>query len=454
MKSCGNCSKEIKKGQPASACKCGSEIFCSSTCYYTATDHRKICPAHKKAQAEQFSSPFVSPSPESSSSSSMNLGIQLQKPVEEEGVLTKPVEEGGVLTKPAELDRPKHPGSTSLPNSSTAEDIQRPSDNLVAPGPVKHAQKRNAYGQFQENRKDPVKIISEAQKERNKIFANVTKWKKTIEEHVDKIQAARPEVSQLYVLESNIVKGNGPWVIRRTGINTAELPPPIHLGESQVGEEAEEEPSDLVESIDQIMPIEVSDEPDKTPQRRPANLYCYICKHKVGPDNKLRITCVKKDCFRSAAHLACLNMHPTSDSAMTTIRIAYMCPTHRAPKVVETSRFGSQQGEVAGSVDSAGPEPVEIRPEPNPGKRNPKNNNFQVPQKLSPLLMEVLKTDQRYLNVNEIRKLVRAYKNQMNLKEENQLIVPDRALAAVTGSQPFKLTQIISVLQKHKSISK
>ena len=44
MKTCGNCSKEIKKGQPASACKCGSEIFCSSLCYYSATDHRKICP--------------------------------------------------------------------------------------------------------------------------------------------------------------------------------------------------------------------------------------------------------------------------------------------------------------------------------------------------------------------------------------------------------------------------
>ena len=107
-------------------------------------------------------------------------------------------------------------------------------------------------------------------------------------------------MSQLYVLESNIVKGKGPWVIRRTGINAAEHPPPIHLVESQ-DDEAEEETFNLDDSIDQIMPIQISDEPDKTCQRRPANLYCYICKHKLGPDNKLRIG---MSCFYMSLHFS------------------------------------------------------------------------------------------------------------------------------------------------------
>ena len=81
---------------------------------------------------------------------------------------------------------------------------------------------------------------------------------------------------------------------------------------------------------------------------------------------------------------------------------------------MDTSRFGSQQDEVAESVDSAGS--VENRPETDPGKSiflfyfqlktilsidagRPKNNNFQIAQKLSPPLMEVLNTDQQYKNM-------------------------------------------------------
>ena len=45
-----------------------------------------------------------------------------------------------------------------------------------------------------------------------------------------------------------------------------------------------------------------------------------------------------------------------------------------------------------------------------------KNNNFLVAQRLSPVLMKVLGTEQRYLNANEIRKLVRQYKMKNNLK--------------------------------------
>ena len=109
-------------------------------------------------------------------------------------------------------------------------------------------------------------------------------------------------------------------------------------------------------------------------------------------------------------------------------------------QVVDASRFGSQQDEheVAESIDAAGS--IENRPETNPGKSiiffyfqlitilsidtgPSKNNNFQIAQKLSPPLMEVLDTDQRYLNVNEIRKLVRAYKNKMKLKECDSLTI-------------------------------
>ena len=109
-------------------------------------------------------------------------------------------------------------------------------------------------------------------------------------------------------------------------------------------------------------------------------------------------------------------------------------------QVVDVSRFGSQQDEheVAESADSLGS--IENRPETDPGKSifsfyfqlitilsidagRPKNNNFQIAQKLSPPLMKVLNTDQRYLNVNEIRKLVRAYKNQMKLKECDSLTI-------------------------------
>ena len=38
------------------------------------------------------------------------------------------------------------------------------------------------------------------------------------------------------------------------------------------------------------------------------------------------------------------------------------------------------------------------------------------------------------------------------LQEENQFLVPDNTLALVTGKQPFKLAQIITVLMKTKSI--
>ena len=87
--------------------------------------------------------------------------------------------------------------------------------------------------------------------------------------------------------------------------------------------------------------------------------------------------------------------------------------------------------------------------------------------------MKVLGTEQRYLNVNEIRKLIRQYKINNKLKVsfrqtpnlviycfycpcqvENQCVIPDEALALVTGSEPFKINQVISVLQRQNSLIK
>ena len=150
--------------------------------------------------------------------------------------------------------------------------------------PTGGAQKRDRFGRFKEvSEKNEGK--SDTQKKRDKVFSKVSRWKKLIEKTIQKIQSARPEVSQSYVLETNILRGNKKPVIFKTQ-GLASHPPDDEdyvdtydgFGDEQVG---------LTGGSEQIGPVMV--EGMNTTKRRPADLYCFVCQEKLGSDNNKRI---------------------------------------------------------------------------------------------------------------------------------------------------------------------
>lgn len=71
----------------------------------------------------------------------------------------------------------------------------------------------------------------------------------------------------------------------------------------------------------------------------------------------LILVCAKKDCIRGPAHLACLNMRPTSASILTTIRCSYMCPAHSGPEVSDESRFETEDDDLRDTTAQTGDNP-------------------------------------------------------------------------------------------------
>jgi len=398
-----------------------------------------------KKPGDQFSAPFVpvstSPSKPASSPEPFKPPSAVDPDVE------APTVDGTETT--GHYDEYINTAAEEGDESNNAGESQ-PVDNR----PSARGQKRDAYGRFkQAGETSGAPVRSDSQKKRDQVFSQVTKWKKKIEETIDKIQSSRPEVSQLYVLETNILKGSRkPTVFKTKGVD-----PRSQAADSSEGvneDDFEEAENSLTEVDEQISSAPNSGSAKKNQPRRPANLVCFICKEFLGTNLKRRIVCAKKDCTRGPAHLACLNLRPTSASILTTIRCSYMCPAHSSSEVPGESRFETEDDDVRDTYEQTDGVPNKTRENVGTTRASAKNNNFLVAKKLSPQLMEVLGTEQRYLNVNEIRKLVRDYRSRRNLKEENQYVTPDRALALVTGNQPFKLTQIISVLQKQNSILK
>ena len=79
------------------------------------------------------------------------------------------------------------------------------------------------------------------------------------------------------------MKGSKPVVIRTTG--KAALPPAQNLLDE---EQVDEIGLGLLGTDDQIGPVNNND-PVVSKPRRPANLFCYVCKGKLGTNLKLRI---------------------------------------------------------------------------------------------------------------------------------------------------------------------
>ena len=77
--------------------------------------------------------------------------------------------------------------NTNSPASDSASACQ-PVDNR----PSARGQKRDAYGRFkQPEETSGTQVRSDSQKKRDQMFSQVTKWKKKIEEKIEKIQTSR-----------------------------------------------------------------------------------------------------------------------------------------------------------------------------------------------------------------------------------------------------------------------
>ena len=168
--------------------------------------------------------------------------------------------------------------SGTTPISSSVDDT---------PKAIREGQKRDLHGRFREVAHKPD-VRSASQKQRDRVFSHVSRWEKAIDITIEKIQKARPEVSQLYVMETNIARGNRkPFVIRTEG-GVGHVP-------DEILDEAREVPendrnSGLNGGDEQIGRVSLDNTVTiKAGPRRPAGLYCFICKEKLGTDSKKRI---------------------------------------------------------------------------------------------------------------------------------------------------------------------
>ena len=169
-------------------------------------------------------------------------------------------------------------------NEASSDNALEADDNL-GPSNSEKGQTRDRFGRFQAVI-DKGNERSEFQKERDVVFSKVTRWKKCIENTIQKIQSVRPEVSQLYVLETNITRGNRRPVMFKTNGYSSQLPEQEVLddvndtfGSGEVG---------LTGGNEDIGPADV-EATNKAKPRRPANLYCFLCKEKLGSDKNKRI---------------------------------------------------------------------------------------------------------------------------------------------------------------------
>ena len=97
----------------------------------------------------------------------------------------------------------------------------------------------------------------------------------------------RPEVSQLYTLESNKLRGNiNPIVYKTAGT-------PINLGTIQSVAQNSQEPSHTLGGVPaQLGPfsgVNTPTAPAPSSRQRLSECLCYICKEKLGPEHSKRI---------------------------------------------------------------------------------------------------------------------------------------------------------------------
>ena len=182
---------------------------------------------------------------------------------------------------------------------------------------------RDKFGRFKESSGDRQKTKDDAQKQRDKTCANVSKWKSNIVYNIRKIQAVRPDVSQTYLFESDIKKTRTNPVVYQTK-GTSRVPPstridarvPLETGAEDKG--ADDLDTVNTEGYDDIEPPEISVDSQsqglaRTVNNRICDKLCYVCHTKVGPDSSKRIGNYK------------IIDPPETDVIMTfLIRIAYL----------------------------------------------------------------------------------------------------------------------------------
>ena len=62
--------------------------------------------------------------------------------------------------------------------------------------------------------------------------------------------------------------------------------------------------------------------------------------------------------------------------------------------------------------------------------------------------MDVMGTQQTYQKMNQIRQLMNKYIKEKKLLKNDGLVTPDARLALITGSRPFSLRKIVTVLKQ------
>ena len=179
-----------------------------------------------------------------------------------------------------------------------ASSVCTTSSDYPAATPWTHRE-RDKFGRFKDSTGDQQKTKDDSQKQRDKICANVSKWKRNIVYNIQKIQAVRPDVSQTYLFESGLKKTRiNPVVCKTTG--NMKVGPSTNIGTIVSSEMvAVDKDADELDSVN----IEGSDDEDvpetpvdglsrdvvRTVKNRICDKLCYVCKTKVGPDSSKRI---------------------------------------------------------------------------------------------------------------------------------------------------------------------
>ena len=168
---------------------------------------------------------------------------------------------------------------------------------------------RDKFGRFKDSTGDQQKRKDDGQKQRDKICANVSKWKRNIVENIQKIQAVRPDASQTYLFESDLKKTRiNPVVCKTTGNSRAghstSIGPIVSFEMVANDKDADElDPVNTEGSDDEDVPeIPVDGSSQvvvRTVKNRICDKMCYVCKTKVGPDSSKRIGNFANNLFKT-----------------------------------------------------------------------------------------------------------------------------------------------------------
>ena len=147
-----------------------------------------------------------------------------------------------------------------------------------------------------------TKTREDDQKQRDKVCANVSKYKRNIIDNIQKIQAIRPDVSQTYLFETDLKNTRTNPVVCKTigkskGLGVASTSSGIRVssvsGTSERGDDVIDTENALDNEADGLAEENPGTGPSesviRTEKSRLSGKLCYVCMTKVGPDNSKRI---------------------------------------------------------------------------------------------------------------------------------------------------------------------